>query len=201
MKLTIGVLGGDGGPIDDETVARLVRLGRAVAERECRLLVSACPGLAEAAVQGARAAGGLVVGISPARSAAEHVDRYGPPADAFDVLIYTAVGLKGHEVAIIRSSDIVIVAGGRSGPPDDLAIAYDEGRPIGVLTRTHGIADAVEQLMRVCAKPNSAVVLCDDGPVQLVDRLIDHHEARHSKHPSCPTGPTGAPVTPVEATG
>ena len=198
MKLTIGVLGGDGGPIDDETVARLVRLGRAVAERECRLLVSACPGLAEAAVQGARAAGGMVVGISPTQSAAEHVDRHGPPADAFDVLVYAAAGVKAHEVAVARSSDIVIVAGGRSGPPDDLAIAYDARRPIGVLTHTRGIADAVEQLVRVCAKPNSAVVLCDDDPVRLVDRLIAQHQA---EHPNDPRGRRCAPVTPVEVDG
>lgn len=198
MKLTIGVLGGDGGPLDDETVARLVRLGQSIVERDCGLVTSACPGLAEAAIEGATAAGGLVVGISPARSATEHVDRHGPPADAFDVLIYAAAGPTAYEVAVARSSDVVIVAGGRSGPPDDLAIAYDEGRPIGVLTHTRGIADAVERLVRICARPHSPAVLCDDDPVRLVDRLIAQHQA---EHPHDPRGRRCAPVTPVEVDG
>src|SRR6266581_2825359 len=143
MKITIGVMGLAGGPLDDEASARLVALGRAIAEHDCILITGGCPGLPYAAVQGAKAAGGLVVGISPGLSLEEHVQKYDSPVEGFDVLISTGSGLMGREVENIHSSDIVIIAGGRSGTLGEFAIAYDEGRLIGVLTGSSGIADTV----------------------------------------------------------
>ena len=42
----------------------------------------------------------------------------------------------GRELINIRSSDIVVVVGGRSGTLGEFAIAYEEGKLIGVLTGT-----------------------------------------------------------------
>jgi predicted Rossmann-fold nucleotide-binding protein len=71
-----------------------------------------------------------VVGISPALSLQEHVQRYNSPADGFDAIIYTGSGLMAREIENIRSSDIVVIAGGRSGTLGEFAIAYDEDRLI-----------------------------------------------------------------------
>ncbi len=46
---------------------------------------------------GAREAEGLIVGISPALSETEHVERYGSPVEGFDVMVYTGSGLMGRE--------------------------------------------------------------------------------------------------------
>ena len=91
------------------------------------------------AVRGAKAKGGLVIGISPGLSLDEHREKYHSPVDGFDVLIYTGSGLMGREITNIRSCDMVVIAGGRTGTLGELAIAYDEGRLIGVLTGTGGI--------------------------------------------------------------
>src|SRR5438093_12370710 len=40
----------------------------------------------------------------------------------------------GREITNIRSCDIVVIVGGRIGTLGEFAIAYDEGRLIGVLT-------------------------------------------------------------------
>jgi uncharacterized protein (TIGR00725 family) len=196
-ELAIGVMGGATGTFDEETLARLVRLGKSIAQRGCSLITGACPGLPHAAVQGARAAGGLVVGISPALSAVEHVEKYRSPLEGFDVLIYTGSGLMGREIDNIRSSDIVVIAGGRSGTLGEFAIAYDEGRLIGVLTDTGGVADAVPELVRICDKQTGAVVLYDDDPERLLDRLIEYYRTEHYKHSNCfcrPVGPASAPT-------
>ena len=50
------------------------------------------------------------------------------------MLIYTGSGLMGREITDIRSCDIVVIVGGRIGTLGEFAIAYDEGRLIGVLT-------------------------------------------------------------------
>ena len=199
MKLAIGVMGSASGSSGDESWAKLVRLGQAIAERECTLITGACPGLPYAAVEGARAAGGLVVGVSPGLSIVEHVEKYGSPVEGFDVLIYTGSGLMGREIENIRSSDIVVIAGGRSGTLGEFAIAYDEGRLIGVLTGTGGIADAVEDLVRLCDKPTGAVVLYDEDPARLLDRLIAYYRTEHYKHPNCFCGPERPTAEAVSA--
>src|SRR5512144_1173697 len=134
-------MGSASGELDPEVVASVRRLGSAIAASGCTLMTGACAGLPLAAVEGAKEAGGLVVGISPALSEAEHIRRFHAPVDGFDVIVYTGSGLMGREVVNIRSSDIVVIAGGRSGTLGEFAIAYDEGRLVGVLTGTGGIAD------------------------------------------------------------
>jgi hypothetical protein len=89
----------------------------------------------------------MVVGLSPGRSLDEHVQKYHSPTEGFDVLIYTGSGLMRREVENIHSSDIVVIAGGRSGTLGEFAIAYAEERLISVLTKTDGIADAIADLV------------------------------------------------------
>jgi uncharacterized protein (TIGR00725 family) len=174
-RLTIGVMGSASGTQNPEVVQRLTQLGRAIAERGHVLITGACPGLPYAAARGAQAAGGMSIGVSPALSLEEHVIRYGGPSDAYDVLIYTGSGLMGREVLNIHSSDMVVIAGGRSGTLGEFAIAYDEGRLIGVLTGTGGIADAVSELVRICDKETGAILLYDEDPARLIDRLTERY--------------------------
>lgn len=185
MRLAIGVMGTADEPIPAEAREKALCLGRAIARSGCALITGGCPGLPYAAVQGAKAEGGLVVGISPGLSRYEHVHKYGSPTEGFDVLIYTGSGLMGREVENIRSSDIVVIVGGRSGTLGEFAIAYDEGKLIGVLTGTGGVADAIQQIVAVCEKPTGAVVLYDDDPERLVERLIAYYRAEHYKRPNC----------------
>ncbi len=186
MKITIGVMGSAGGSIAEEASSRLFELGKAIAEQDCILITGGCPGLPYAAVQGAKATSGMVIGISPGLSRNEHVEKYGSPTEGFDVLIYTGSGLMGREVENIHSSDIVIIAGGRSGTLGEFAIAYDEGRLIGVLTDTGGIADAIADLISLLdQKPTGAVVLYDDDPARLIARLVEYYQTQHCKHANC----------------
>ncbi len=76
MRLAIGVMGSSSEPYADRAWEKMGTLGRAIAARGCTLLTGACPGLPYAAVQGAREAGGLVVGISPPLSLDEHIGKY-----------------------------------------------------------------------------------------------------------------------------
>ncbi len=185
MNLAIGVMGSSSGVADPELTARLETLGRAIAEQGCTLITGACPGLPYDAVRGANSAGGLVVGVSPGLSRDEHVGKYQSPIEGFDVMIFTGSGLMGREVENIRSSDVIVIAGGRSGTLGEFAIAYDEGKLIGVLTGTGGVADAVADLVAICGKETGAVVIYDADPRALVARLLTYYEEEHYKHPNC----------------
>ena len=185
MNLAIGVMGSSSETTDPLMESRLVALGEAVAENGCTLITGACPGLPYAAVRGAKSARGLVVGISPGLSRDEHTKKYQSPIEGFDVIIFTGSGLMGREVENIRSSDIVVIAGGHSGTLGEFAIAYDEGKLIGVLTGTGGVADAVRELVAICDKPTGAVVIYDAEPRALVERLLAYYATEHYKRPNC----------------
>ncbi len=182
-RLVIGVMGSASGRIDRRVADAARQVGVAIAEAGCTLVTGACPGLPQAAVDGAHGAGGLVVGISPALSETEHVSRFASPVDGYDLIVYTGSGLMGREVVNIRSSDIVVIVGGHSGTLGEFAIAYDEGRLIGVLTGSGGVADLVAELVARLGKRTGAQVLYDDDPQRLVARLVEYFRTSHFKRP------------------
>ena len=185
MPLKIGVMGGAAGAVSTDVVAKAHALGRSIAENGCILVTGGCPGLPLAAACGAKEASGFVVGISPGLSLDEHVYKYGSPTAFHDVLIYTGSGLMGREVVNIRSSDIVVIIGGRSGTLGELAISYDEGKLIGVLTGTGGISDMVRDILAACTKDTGARVIYDDEPTRLIDELLRVYRTEHYRRPSC----------------
>jgi len=176
IQVRFGVMGSAGGEAD-ATVSGLCRaLGRAIGKRGCCLLTGACPGLPHDAVLGAKEAGGHVIGISPATRLKDHVETFESPYREYDILIFTGMGLMGRELINIHTSDIVIVVGGRSGTLGEFAIAYEEGKLIGVLTGTGGITPALPALeARLAEKDTGAIVLYNDNPAQLVERLLERY--------------------------
>ncbi|MEO2090333.1 MAG: YHS domain-containing protein [Gemmataceae bacterium] len=185
LALKIGVMGGASGSMTPAHLDTAEALGRAIARSGCVLITGACPGLPLAAARGAKAAGGTVVGISPGLSLDEHVYKYRSPAEYHDILVFTGSGLMGREVDNIRTSDIVVIVGGRSGTLGELAIAYDEGKLIGVVTGTGGISDMVKDILAACAKETGARVLYDPDPERLVAELIRVYRTEHYRQPSC----------------
>ncbi len=199
MRLKLGVMGGAGDNVPDSHLEKAAVLGEAIADAGCIVITGACPGLPLAAARGAKRSGGTVIGISPALSLDEHAFKYESPTLAHDVLIFTGSGLMGREVVNIRSSDIVVIVGGSSGTLGELAIAYDEGKLIGVLTGTGGISDMVKDILATCNKDTGARVIYDDDPRGLVEQLLDAYRTEHFRRPSvfC-RGPTDATSSPVE---
>ncbi len=188
MKLKVGVMGSASTRLTGGQTELARSLGRALAEADCITITGACPGFPLEAACGASSAGGLVVGISPGLSLWEHVQKYGSPTEYHDVLIFTGSGLMGREVVNIRSSDIVIILGGRSGTLGEFSIAYDEGKLIGVLMGTGGITTEMKHIVRVIRKKTGAKIMYDRDPAKLVRRLLSYYRREHSRHPSCHNG-------------
>lgn len=172
MRIKIGVMGSAGGEMREDVVERCKELGRAIADQGCAILTGGCPGLPHFAIIGCKENGGLTIGVSPALSLQEHIGVYNSPIDNIDVMIYTGAGLMGREIIGVRSCDIIIIVGGRSGTLGEFAIAYDEGRMIGVLTGTGGVADHVEEILPVIRKTTGSRVYFDDDPRSLIDRCV-----------------------------
>jgi len=185
MKLKIGVMGSSSSRMTRQHKDTAYNLGRAIAEAGCITVTGACPGFPYEAARGAQEGGGLVIGISPGLSLWEHESKYKSPTDFHEVLIFTGSGLMGREVVNIRTSDIIVIIGGRSGTLGEFAIAYDEGKLIGVLRGTGGITNEIQHLIRVIRKKTGSKILTDRDPKRLVRKLLDYYTREHFRHPSC----------------
>lgn len=154
------------------------RLGAAIAKRDCILVTGATTGLPDLVSRAARRHGGLTVGISPAENRQEHVKHQGLPDDGAEVIIYTGFGFKGRNVVNIRSSDIVVIFGGATGTLNEFTIAYDEGKVIGVLEGSGGIADHIREVVDFCNRQTPATLIFDNDPEKLIDKCLRSLKSR-----------------------
>ncbi|MCB9808619.1 LOG family protein [Candidatus Peribacteria bacterium] len=172
-RLKIGVMGSASGPqIEDEYACEVAReLGREIGRRDHIFINGACPGLPNHALLGAKEVGGFTVGISPAFSLDEHVKEYMSPY-AHDFITYTGQGFMERDIINIRSSDGIVIIGGGIGTLNELTIAYEEGRPIGVLTETGGISDHIPHIIEdLCKRKIAPNMVFDSNPKKLLDKL------------------------------
>src|SRR6266487_7037407 len=172
MRIKVGVMGSAEKVNDASVEAKATALGKAIANRDVVLLTGATTGLVYATGKAALNAGALHIGISPAHDEREHVERYSLPIDACDVIIYTGFGLKGRNVVLVRSCDIVLFIAGSIGSLNEFRIAYDEGKIIGCLAGTGGVADETDYLLQKFAKRTQAQVFQNADPEALLDSCI-----------------------------
>jgi len=176
--LKIGVMGSASGPqIEDERARKKAReLGAEIARRGYIFINGACPGLPHDSMLAAKEAGGMTIGISPAFSEYEHVNEYLSPA-GHDIILFTGMGFMERDIINIRSSDAIVIIGGGIGTLNELTIAYDEGRPIGVVTNSGGISNSVPHIIEeLCKRRLLPNMVFDDDPKRVLDKLEEVHK-------------------------
>jgi uncharacterized protein (TIGR00725 family) len=176
-KPVVGVMGASANDaLTESEKARLKnladRLGVALAESGCILVTGATTGLPDLVARAFRRSGGFALGISPAHDRKEHLERYGLPDEGADAIVYTGFGYKGRNVVNVRSADIVLLFGGATGTLNEFTIAYDEGKIIGVLEGTGGVADHIREIIDFCKKSTRGLVF-DTDPKKLIQRCLE----------------------------
>lgn len=177
MKIKIGVMGSagesSGASANDALAQKATALAQTIASRDLLLLTGATTGIVYVVGKASHDAGVFHLGISPASNYREHVEKYKLPLDACDLIVYTGFGLKGRNVILVRSCDIVLFIAGSMGSLNEFTIAYDEGKVIGCLRGTGGVADEVDYLLARFSKDTGAQVFQNTDPARLVDACID----------------------------
>ncbi len=172
-RLKIGVMGSASGPQTEDPIARekARKIGSEIARRGHMFINGACPGLPNDALIAAQAGGGFTVGVSPAFSEYQHVHEYLSPHD-HDLIIYTGLGFMERDIINIRSADGVVIIGGGIGTLNEFTIAYDEGRPIGIVTNSGGISNSIPHIVEeLCKRELPPNIVFDDDPSVLLDKL------------------------------
>jgi len=158
-------------------------IGRAIAEAGMVLVTGATTGTPYWAAKGAKEAGGIVIGVSPAASEAAHIKSYRLPTDYHDLIIYTGFEYSGRNLLLIRSSDAVITICGRMGTLNEFTIAFEDQKPSGVLEGTGGTADELRDIIAKAHRGPGKVVYSKD-PKELVAKVIDLIRAEKMKNNS-----------------
>jgi len=176
MKLKIGIMGSGlekgGDTITKKAKQLAYALGEKIAKHNCILVNGACFGIPYIASKGAKDADGMVIGVSPAENLHEHIHKYKFPTDVYDILFYTGFGFKGRNVVNVSNCDAIIVASGHVGTLNEFTIAYDDGMVIGVMLGSGGIADYIDEIIKIASKKTGATLIYDKDPHKLVKRVI-----------------------------
>src|SRR4051812_7391007 len=171
IKIKIGVMGSATEP--SEAVAKTARaVGDEIAKRNLILLTGATTGLINLVGKTARGANTLHIGISPGENEREHVETFGLPTDACDAIIYTGFGLKGRNVVLVRSCDVVLFIAGSIGSLNEFTIAHDEGKIIGCVIGTGGVADEIRRIAQTFQKKTKLQIFYDDDPKLLIETCL-----------------------------
>ncbi|TSC71752.1 MAG: hypothetical protein G01um101448_1098, partial [Parcubacteria group bacterium Gr01-1014_48] len=108
-------------------------MGREIIRQGGILVTGATTGVPLWSAMGAKEVGGTSIALSPASTEAEHVNVYKLPLDYLDLIIFTGFGYSGRNLLLTRSSDAVLIGCGRIGTINELTIAFEDSKPIGVL--------------------------------------------------------------------
>lgn len=125
-------------------------LGRGIAERDAVLICGGLTGVMEHAARGARAAGGLTIGLLPGddpTAANQYVD----------LAIATGLG-DGRNAILARTADGVVALGGGLGTLSEIALALRNRRPaIGIQTWRFDRDGRTEPELPTAANPHDAL--------------------------------------------
>lgn len=172
MKYSICISGAAGGKTVEADKPLAQRVGREIARLDHVTTTGATVGLPYYGAKAAKDAGGMSIGFSPASSLREHLHKYHLPIGVFDFINFTGMHYTGRDVYLIQSSDAVITIGGRFGSLHEFTTAVESGTLCGVLTGSGGTADKIPELMATLEPPHKDLVIFDDNPEKLVQKIV-----------------------------
>lgn len=172
LRYSICVSGAAAGATVEDDYKLAEDLGTAIARSGHVLTTGATVGLPYYAAYGAKAAGGMSIGFSPAASLREHLRKYRLPYDCYDFINFTGLHYVGRDLYLVQSSDAVVTIGGRFGSLHEFTSALEAGKPCGILTGSGGTADAIAKLVETLDPAMGELVIYDNDPAQLVQRIV-----------------------------
>jgi uncharacterized protein (TIGR00725 family) len=172
MQYSICVSGAASGKTVKGAHKLAIRLGEAIAKEGHITTTGATVGLPYYAAQAAKRAKGMSIGFSPASSLREHLYKYRLPVGVYDFVNFTGMHYVGRDIHLVQSSDALITVGGRFGSLHEFTTALESRMPCGVLLGSGGTADEIPTLMERLEPPHRNLVIFDDNPERLVEKII-----------------------------
>ena len=171
-QFKICVTGAAGGPCMAMSKMKARAVGREIAKAGAVLVTGATTGIPNEAARGAKEAGGMSIGFSPAASPKEHVKKFRLPVKYFDLIVYTGFNYAGRNLLLTRASDAVIVVCGRIGTLNEFTIAFEDRKLIGVLRESGGTADEIPHILENAKRALKSTLVSHHDPKTLVQKVV-----------------------------
>lgn len=158
-------------------------LGREIIRQNGIIVTGATTGFPYWSASGAKEEGGMSVGFSPASTESEHLEIYRLPIENLDIIVYTGFGYSGRNLLLTRSSDAVFIGCGRIGTINEFTVAYEDGKPIGILEGEWETDEVVRNIIDKGHRVNKKIVF-DSDPKALVEKVVElvkHEKLRHNR--------------------
>lgn len=183
----------------DAQVALARRIGAEIAEAGCALVNGATTGLPLVSADSARSAGGKIIAVSPAATLDEHLGLFRFPKYEPDELVFVGAlasetwvqhvaphitsgvadlvrelerqfRLKFRNIISVAMADAVIAIGGRIGTVNELTIASDMAKLIGIVKGGGGNAEEFPGMVERSGKQKAPVLV--GSPEDLVHQIL-----------------------------
>lgn len=149
-------------------------LGKEIADHGLILTDGATTGFPYWAAKGAKLAGGIVIGFSPASTMREHREVYGLPIDYHDMIFFTGARYSNRNLLLVRASDAVVFGCGRIGTINEFTNAFEERKPIGILEGSWETDELFREIIKRSNREDEVGnrIVYDADPKTLVEKLI-----------------------------
>ena len=172
QKIKICVAGeSEAGKCGMDALEKAKELGREIVRQGGALGSGTKPGFSLWSAMGAKEAGGISVGFSPAANEREHVEVYKLPVDYMDLTVFTGFGYPGRDLILVHSSDAVLIGCGGINTLHEFTVAFEEDRPIGILQGNWEMDEELKMIIEKGHRPNAKIVF-DADPKELVRKVI-----------------------------
>jgi len=172
MRKQIAVIGSADLQYVGDIQLQLKELGRSLADNGCTVLAGSCGGVGNIVAQTVLECGGNTIAVSPCASREEHIQRFGDESQCFSSFIFAGSGFKARNVLLVQSADAVIAICGQIGTLNELTIAYDLRKPIGLLRNSGGVTDRIESIITELGVEKGTPIIGLQAPNELVKELL-----------------------------
>ncbi|MEN9604999.1 MAG: hypothetical protein RJB39_684 [Candidatus Parcubacteria bacterium] len=174
MTPKIGVsASADGSFLNQEACEMGKSLGKEIVDQGAILVTGASTGFPYWSAMGAKQAGGLSIGFSPAVSPKEHTDVYRLPLDYMDLISFTGFGYPGRDLIFTRSCDGIIIGPGRIGTIHEFTIAFEGETPMGILESDLWETDEIIRIIIEKSHRINKYIVFDKDPRTLVTKVLN----------------------------
>lgn len=181
LKIKIGVSGAaETGHCGTTALDNAKELGREIIRQGGIIITGATTGFPLWSAMGAKEESGVSIGLSPAMSEEDHVENWRLPVDYMDLVIYTGFGFPGRDLLFTRSCDALVIGCGRIGTIHEFTIAFEEGKPIGVLEGEWTMDEQIRDMILHGNRPADHVIYEKD-PKVLIEKIIDMVQEKKRK--------------------
>jgi hypothetical protein len=174
--------------IPDHLKALAFEIGVYLAHQGITVVTGGCVGIPGIVVDGALSVGGKTEAFYPdINEASLNLNRDVHNNDRLDKFSYKNFfnGFTERSLRMIHAVDGAIILNGRIGTLSEFTIAIEEGRDVCVIKKTGGIADQLEEIIKIADRELPNKIIFEEDWKKGVNNLIRH--ITRSNNTSIPT--------------